>query len=573
MRTKWNKTAPESFRRDESGSLVIFSLFMFILILMISGMAVDLIRHERHRVKLQNTIDTAVVASSSLNQSAETQAEVEALVHSHMAKAGFSADMVTVQSETKKPGNVDRIASRWVNAQANFQMNTMFMNMLGIESLPGGAASGAREGNEMIEIALVLDTSGSMAGTKMTRLKTEAKKFVTTILNNNLHDRTLISIIPYSRQVHMDADLMARLNLPMSTTAALKFNTSPLALDPAPVNPNAIAVYSPGNTSTNCLRFRDEDFRTRNLVSGTVAELSGHFAKGSYDNLNQPGNWDFWCRPDPTIHRPMMLFSNDELALHGHIDSLIARGWTAIDYGMNWGVGVLTPQFQDVVTGMVGDGLAPASAAGFPVAPGTPDVKKYVVLMTDGINTHQHDLKDEYKSGPTRIWHSETLANGNFFDGFIVEIHKNGPNARWYRPRSSGTTNDDHYLHEDALPTDAVQWDYHQLYERFSVRAAAKYFFRNSDWAAYDAHRYAIIDEDDLGYSHADRRLLDICAQARTGDQIEIYTIAFQAPEAAEQVLADCSARDNRHYDVEGDDIGKAFNAIATEITKLRLTQ
>ena len=63
----------------------------------------------------------------------------------------------------------------------------------------------------------------------------------------------------------------------------------------------------------------------------------------------------------------MLLFQNDESTLHTHIDSLSAGGWTAIDYGMNWGVGVLDPAFQDVVTGMIADSMAPASAAGFPV--------------------------------------------------------------------------------------------------------------------------------------------------------------------------------------------------------------
>ena len=64
------------FVRDEAGSLTIFSLFMFILILFISGMAVDMVRHEKERVALQNAIDTAVVAASSMTQDKSTDAEI-----------------------------------------------------------------------------------------------------------------------------------------------------------------------------------------------------------------------------------------------------------------------------------------------------------------------------------------------------------------------------------------------------------------------------------------------------------------------------------------------------------------
>ena len=73
MRTICNKfrRIADKERRDrfvdkEDGSLTIFTLFMFILIVMITGMAVDLMRYESERVSIQNTIDTAVVATSSL---------------------------------------------------------------------------------------------------------------------------------------------------------------------------------------------------------------------------------------------------------------------------------------------------------------------------------------------------------------------------------------------------------------------------------------------------------------------------------------------------------------------------
>ena len=573
MRTMIEKLKLMSFRRDETGSLVIFSLFIFLLILMMSGMAVDLVRQERERVKIQNTLDTAVVAASSLTQGLESKAEVEALVKDHMAKAGLNPDIVSVDSDTVKPGGSDEIISRWVNAEVDFQMDTMFMNMMGIDSLPGGAVSGAREGSQMIEIAMVLDVSGSMNGDKLDNLKIAAKQFVTTVLTNNSPDRTLISIIPYSQQVHMSDDLMTRLNIPTATDPKLRLNTVPVAVTPTPTNPNAVASYTEGNTATNCVRFRDADFDTRSIVDGIELELLAHFRDGSTGSYGTPGASSRWCRRG--VKQPMLLFQNNETTLHDHIEALSAGGWTAIDYGMNWGVGVLDPSFQDVVTGMIADGDAPAHAAGFPVDFGTPDVLKYVVLLTDGINTEQKDLKDEFKSGPSRIWHSDTLANapvhGHDWYGYLVEMPDNPSSQRWYVPRSPWNNSDHYYLPEGSLPVDAKQWTHHDLYDRFASDQIAEYFFEDVDTDAFNAYDDAVVNS--LGYGTADNDTRDICSQARTDGDIEIFTIAFEAPSAADALLAECSAVDGNHFDASVTDIAATFAAIAAEITKLRLTQ
>ena len=102
------------FAHGEDGSLTIFSLFMFILILMVTGLAVDMARHENERVRLQNTLDTAVLAAGSLESGADTEAEMEAMVLDYLAKAGIDPSMVTVDPE------ITGAYSRKVTASADF---------------------------------------------------------------------------------------------------------------------------------------------------------------------------------------------------------------------------------------------------------------------------------------------------------------------------------------------------------------------------------------------------------------------------------------------------------------------
>lgn len=581
MCTLVSKTKTLPFRSDENGSLTIFSLFIFLLILMMSGMAVDMIRHERMRVDIQNTIDTAVVAASSLTQAAQTEADVDALVREYVEKAGFDPSIVTVESDLQRPEGSEVVISRFVNARADFEINTVFMGLLGIEELTGGAASGASEGQQLIEIALVLDNSGSMRGDKLAELKSAAKEFVTTVLNNNSPERTIISIVPYAGQVHMSSDLKNRLNL---NTTSVDLNTDAQAVLNPPVHPGAINAFVPGDTVSDCARFRDGDFATRSVADGLEIELLANFAWRNDGNFSTPAGVDRWCN-DVTLD--MLVFQNSETALHDHIDLMEASGWTAVDYGMNWGLGLLDASFQDIAQGMVDDNVVPASVAGSPVPFGTANVLKYVVLMTDGINTRQFDLKDEFKSGPTRIWYSEDQATvpdpndpnapGNIveFNGFLVEMPDAPADQRWYVPGDPTTNNDDQNVAD--LPADAVQWDHHQLFERFNPTDAADYFFGSSDPAAFAAYSEAI--NQDLGFSQADTDLASICAVARgtpgtdEADDIEIYTIALEAPEAANNLLAECSGRELNHFNVVGAELSAAFNNIATQITQLRLTQ
>ena len=556
------------FAAKDEGSLTIFSLFLFILILYISGMAVDLIRYENERVAVQNAIDTGIVAASSLTQTADTDAEITALVKDYVAKAGYDPDMVTVTPSIEIPAGSTVATSRAVSASVDFQMDTMFMNMMGVNTLGGHAGGSAREGQQLIEIALVLDVSGSMgSNSKLDNLKTAAKEFVTIIIEKNGQERVSISVIPYNQQVHMSTDLMSRLNL----------EDQLLTVSGAAANSGAIENYQTRNQAAPCARFHDDDFNTRRLSATTNIDTSASFvddyfywALGVDTNVayEQPFEFSFWCGS----HNPtMMLYQNSETVLHNYIDSFAAYGATAIDYGMNWAVGILDPSFEPVVAGMVTDGLAPDSAAGHPVAFATEDVLKYIVVMTDGQNTDHFDLKDQYKSGPTRIWYSDTMANGNEQNGFLVEMPNGPASERWYVPRSPLTSADDQYLHQNARPADAQQWDFHQLYRRFRTNDVAKYFFKYSDPTAYA--EYLDVVDDVGGYAAADTNLQNICTTAKANGYIEIFTVAFEAPANGEAVLQNCASKAGNYFDVAGTQISAAFSSIASQISQLRLTE
>ncbi|NNE88278.1 MAG: hypothetical protein HKN27_09405 [Silicimonas sp.] len=569
MRTRVNKIKDlaKALKSDETGSLTIFSLFIFILILFMAGMAVDLMRYEHERTGLQNAMDSGVIAASSLSQGVDFDAEdTERLVKDYVAKAGYDPDLVTVTPTIISPDG-SSVTSRTVRAEANFKMDTIFMHMMGIDDLDGVASGTALEGSEILEIAMVLDISGSMAnGDKMQNLKDAAKEFVTTVLSNNDPSRVSISIVPYNQQVYMDAELRARLNL----------TTNPIEV-PGPIShPGAITTYSQFDLSSPCAAFDTSDFQSRSLVAaGTTIDTSAQFVDDMFywaldGNANQryqdPYEFSYWCG---NFHPKILLYQNNETVLHNYIDTLRGYGATAIDIGMNWGVGILDPSFTPVVNGMVDDNLLIEGMRGRPVNYGANGARKYVILMTDGKNTQHLDLKDEYKSGPTRIWHSETQADGDAYDGYLVEMPDNAPDERWYVPGDPFDTSDDLYLTE--LPSDAIQWDFQKLYREFRTNDAARYFFGNSDSAAKTEFLDVVVDTG--GFTDADVNLDHVCDAAKANDRMNVFTVAFEAPEEGQTVLENCASGEGNYFPVTGEQLTAAFNAIAVQISLLRLTE
>lgn len=590
------KTLARAFGRDEEGSFLIFSLFLFIGILIIGGMAVDLMRFETERVEMQNTIDSAVLAAADIEQTIEA----ETLIKEFAEKSGIDPDLITVPEPEVVMAGADpdngvagTLVGRTVKARGDLDVATYFMKLMGIDELRSASAATANEGVQNVEISLVVDISGSMDGTKMTTLKTEAKKFFRKVVDETLTaGHTSISIIPYNHTVVAGPELLSRLNAGGAT----------IALEtPDPYN-GALATYPTTHAYSNCIRFPDSMFMwldeadlaanysgLRAITPSTPLTRVAHFDRGG-SSFDAPDMDDRECDEGRTS---ILVHETRISKLDEHINGMRADGRTAIENGMKWGVALLDPALRPVVTDMIDDDIVPEKAENRPGYYDQSVTMKVVVLMTDGKNTSQRGLKAPFVNGPSRVWYSEKASDVNesqedlfpvldedgdeegrdkeWYDGYFVEMPNRPEDRRFVRVHVPGDDDDGIEYAVADLPDDLVQLDNISLYKRFAEEDIADFFFEGEDETTSDAYRDSV--ETIVTAEDADDRLSDLCSAAKRNGDITVFTIAFSAPQEGQDAMLDCATSEGFYYDATPENLVNAFDSIAGAISQLRLTQ
>ena len=243
-----------SFMQDECGGITIFVLVFSVLMLVVGGMAVDFQRQEMARADLQNALDRGVLAATNANHVYDTsggQTEEELaqlLIAEYVESRSFKFGALNVSSVvTQMPGG------RAIAASADEPLNTIFLRMMGLDTMNVAVNSGAVQAAPKLEIALVLDVSGSMGwdstsapGTKLEQLKIAAKEFIDIILDSDSGNQTLISIIPFSQQVVLPASMADQYNFDRVHNYSSCFDYHGLDFDTTAMPTNSLNPFEQG---------------------------------------------------------------------------------------------------------------------------------------------------------------------------------------------------------------------------------------------------------------------------------------------------------------------------------------
>lgn len=504
-------TSSSSLLKNQDGSVTVFTLMVMAMMLIAGGAAVDFMRHENLRSQVQYNADRAALAAASLKQN-RTPEEV---VADYLSKSKIFGDMTYSTNSNISSG------SRSVTVQVSSTIDTYFLNMMGINTLSASASATAEEKIQAVEISLVLDISESMnESSRLANMQTAAKEFVTSILTNDSAGSTSVSLVPFAGFVSLSSGLASQYNI----TAEHNYST--------------------------CVRFPISMFGTTALSTEISLERQAHYDPSDSEDIPIIAP----ICPLDADGKSVIPLSQDEADLHAAIDNLTAGGTTAIDLGLRWATALLDPGTQNVVTNLIASSEIDAEFAGRPLSFADDETMKVIVIMTDGDNTRQWDLKSEFKSGNSYIYEGPA----GVYSAWI-------PKKNSYYVPSKGT-----FQNAPEGGDAAVNLTYPEVWDRFSVGKHATYFFKNADQSTYVTMRDA--EEPTIVGSSANSRLHELC-QAAKDEGIVIFGIGFDSPGNGWAVMKTCASSKSHFYDAEGLDITNTFASIAGAINKLKLTQ
>lgn len=184
---------------------MIFALALPALILMTLG-GVDIHRASTVRVNLQDALDAAALAAARSNYTSTADLTTVGLA---ALKANLQAypDITLREDQTTFVLNSDQVVVASSVVDVKTIVANIFLPPYGKfmdDKLPVGAHSEVNRSSKNLEVALVLDITGSMSGSRITDLKAAANELVDTVVQDlQTPYYSKMSIIPYSMGVNL----------------------------------------------------------------------------------------------------------------------------------------------------------------------------------------------------------------------------------------------------------------------------------------------------------------------------------------------------------------------------------
>ena len=321
------------FLADRRGSAVPMFTLALVPIVGLVGASVDYSRGNSARTSMLAAIDaTALMLSKNAQTMTGAQITQQATAyftaqfnHPEVTNLQVTATLVSPQA-----------GSFTLTVAASGMVPTTFTKVLGQTELNISATAAVKWGIKKLELALVLDNTGSMAQNgKLTQLKSAAHNLLTTLQTaaKQLGD-VKVAIIPFDTMVNPGTTYASQTWLDYSVNKIQQ------------------------NQWTGCVIDRDQPNDTLDTAP-TTSNIHTLFPAAQ-------------CANGLTTLMPLtdVLDSTGWTNLNSKIDAMTAAGNTNVTIGLVWGWHALTPNQP------LPEGTDPA-----------PDKDKVIVLLTDGTNT------------------------------------------------------------------------------------------------------------------------------------------------------------------------------------------
>ncbi|HEV8388461.1 MAG TPA: pilus assembly protein TadG-related protein [Dongiaceae bacterium] len=427
------------------------------------AVAVDVGRGQVAQSKLQAALDAAGLAAGAVVSKNVTDAQLKTEAWKYLNEnfAGYTVDATIAPDDFDLVRSDDEMV---VTLEARASLPTTFMRIFGHDIMNVAARTEITREMTGLEVALVLDVTGSMCDpcTKRDAMKQGAHDLMNIMFGSNATvDDLWIGIVPFSQSVNIGTSRTGWLSnyafyndkiycSGSKTSGTVKCPNDSLTIDSAKVstttNPlTRVNRYMDSNKSTwyfrphgwaGCVEAREANGRDVTDDPPSVEGFPVYFAPDtSYPGSNNTGtnNWRGPTDSSGTSNGAYRVNSsrsankscpqnaitpltNVKATLDAAITALQVGGYTQLPMGASWGWRLLSPKWQGVWGGDM-------DTNDLPLDYDAPLSHKIVIFMTDGNNDMPGEASDSDSSNRDP---DNYTAYGKIGDGRIDGIVEDG---------------------------------------------------------------------------------------------------------------------------------------------------
>jgi len=411
-----SKLKNKHYFQDESGNVAIMFAVTLTSLLLCTGAALDLTDLNNRKFTLQSATDAAVLAAAASGETNLKDLEV-------VAKTIFEENFILKKGESVKDFKLSLLDENELNLTTRIEKPTILMGIAGIDVIAAEVEAATFLTSTMpLDIALVLDRTGSMAGPNIKGLINASRGFINELTASGRDVR--IAVVPFSDYVNIGVNglSLSLLDIPGSTLVGAdvictmeKTATNTCSTTSSPTTsttPDPWGIYGAGYEGYSGYSYSGysaySGFSASTLTWYDVSSSStGAFCTISSDPQESSGSQVEECTPtsvdenwfgcvgsrvapfnkvvgaagekfplmyNRTCGEPLVQLTDDLVKARMSIDRLTASGSTYIPAGLQWGWRALDP---------TGPFKSNTNSKG--------PRQKLLILMTDGENTRSQD--------------------------------------------------------------------------------------------------------------------------------------------------------------------------------------
>lgn len=360
------RTFLKSFIGDQKGVAGPIIALAFTAIISSVGASIDYARAQMAQAKLSDTLDSAALAAGSI---ANAQPEQVTTTAQNYFNVNFPQGYMDANISPLEFVNNVEGAPPIITASATIP--TIFMGIVGIDVMTVNAHTEVARNSGGLELVLVMDNTGSMAGQKLTNLKSSATDLVNILFGDSAtKDDLWIGLVPFAQSVNIG-------NTHTSWLDGTTFNWGPTSWGgcvDAQANGMDQDDDPPTTSAANRLRaYYWPDDSNNDWIDN----------RGRYRSITSTRGPNAYCS------RAVTPMTNQKAAILSGINAMTANGNTHVNLGAVWGWRMLSPKWRGLWGGTM-------NANDLPLDYGTEHMTKVAIILTDGQNTMSNSTRTSY---------------------------------------------------------------------------------------------------------------------------------------------------------------------------------